>query len=137
MTQKHRLSAIGFTLLEMMLALTLFAVGSIAGITLIQRAQAATTGGEDVLVATQLAQRCLEQTRNVAFGSLNSTLESSTCANPAGSTYTRFTPDVTVTQLTSTSPYNSADLKRIEVKLSWSTQGGTADVTLQTLRSNK
>lgn len=125
----------GFTLLEMMLALALFAVGSIAGITLIQRAQAATASSENTLIATQLAQRCMEQLRNVAFGSLDSTLESTTCANPSG--YSRFTPDVTVTLLTSTTPYNSSDLKRIKVQGSWATQGGTANVTLHTLRSNK
>lgn len=111
-----------FTLLEMMLALVLFAVGTVAVMDLLHRAQAGTTDGENVLVATSLAQRCLEELRNVSYASL----DAATCTVPSG-----FTP-FTLTKTVATSYTN---LKQVVVTASWSAPGGQTNVALQTYRS--
>ena len=117
----HR-SRSGFTLLEMMLALVLFAVGTIGVTDLLHRAQAGSTDGEDVLISTGLAQRCLEELRNASYANL----ETTTCAVPSG-----FSPF----SLTKTVTTPSTNLKQIVVTVSWTATGGQANVALQTYRS--
>ena len=115
----------GFTLLEMMLALVLFTVGTLAGMALIQRAYAGIADGENVLIATSLAQRRVEELRNTAYASLASEAKASV-SSPLG--FTRFSREVTVT-----TPYTN--LKQLVVKVYWDTPGGEADVSFQTYRS--
>ena len=126
----------GFTLLEMMLALVLFATGTVAVMELLHRAQAGSTDGENVLIATLLAQRCQESLRNVSYANLTSQA-SSVCTVPVGAAFAPFSRTVTVTALASTPPYNTASLSRVDVQMTWTTQGtgGTANVTFSTLRS--
>ena len=117
----------GFTLMEMMLALILFATGTLAAMELFQRGQAGATDGENVMTATHLVQRRLEELRNTAYGSLANESKAAV-ASPAG--YSRFSRAVTVT------PLFTDTLRQVDVAVSWETAGGTADVTLQTHRSN-
>ena len=126
----------GFTLLEMMLALVLFAVGTVAVIELMQRAQYGAAEGENVLAATHVAQRCQEALRNVAYANL-SAQANTVCVVPAGAAFSRFTRTVTVTPQTAVSPYNTANLTRIDVQISWTAPGGTssASISLSALRS--
>lgn len=113
-----------FTLLEVMIAVVLFAVGTVFVMDLLHRAQAGQSDGENALIATHLAQRCLEELRNVSYANL----PSATCTIPSG--YSRFTYTLSVT-----TPYTN--LRQISVIVSWSAVGGTSsDVTLQTYRSN-
>lgn len=112
----------GFTLLEMMLALVLFAVGTVAIMELMQRAHAGVADGENVLIATHLAQRRLEELRNTAYGSLVSESKASV-TSPSG--FTRFSRAVTVTE-------SLSSLKQIVVTVYWNTQGGEASTSLQT-----
>ncbi len=113
----------GFTLLEMMLALVLFAGGILAAMELFSKGQAGITDGENVLIATHLAHRCLEELRNKPFADLSA----STCSPPSG--FSRFTDATTIT-----APYTH--LRQIVVTVSWvAPGGGQADVTLQTYRS--
>lgn len=114
-----------FTLLEMILAMVLFAVGTVALMTLMQRGQAAMTNGENVLIATQLAQRRLEGLRNVSYVSLVSEAKTSV-TSPSG--FTRFSREVTVTT-------PSANLKQEVVRVFWNGPGGETNVALQTYRS--
>ncbi|MBI3011059.1 MAG: prepilin-type N-terminal cleavage/methylation domain-containing protein [Candidatus Omnitrophica bacterium] len=111
-----------FTLMEMMLALVLFAVGTLAVMSLIQRAHAGMADGENVLIATHLAQRRLAELRNTAYGSLVSESKASV-TSPSG--FTRFSRAVTVTEPLS-------NLKQIVVTVYWNTQGGEASTPLQT-----
>jgi prepilin-type N-terminal cleavage/methylation domain-containing protein len=125
----------GFTLLEMMLALALFAVGTVAAMDLLHRGQTATTDGENTLLALSLARRCQEALRNVAYASLAGQANT-VCTVPSGASFSRFTRTVTVTPMTSTSPYNTANLTQVDVQIAWPTQGasGTTNVTLSALR---
>ena len=116
----------GFTLLEVMLALVLFAVGTVAVIELLQRGQAGATDGEHVLIATHLAQRRLEELRNAAYASLADEAKASV-ATPAG--YTRFSRQVAVT-----APYTN--LKQVVITVYWNAPGGETSVSVQTYRSN-
>ena len=116
----------GFTLLEALLALVLFAVGMVAGVELLQRSQAATAEGESVLTATALAQRRLEELRNVAYGGLANEAKASV-SSPTG--YSRFSRQVTVTT-------PSTNLRHIVVTVFWTAPGGETCVSLQTYRSN-
>lgn len=120
----------------MMLALALFAVGTVAAMDLLHRGQTATTDGENTLLALSLARRCQEALRNVAYASLAGQANT-VCTIPSGASFSRFTRAVTVTPMTSTSPYNTATLTQVDVQIAWPTQGasGTTNVTLSALRS--
>jgi len=118
----------GFTLLEMMLALVLFAVGTIAVMDLLHRAQIGSSDGENARLATSLARRRLEELRNVAYGSL---------ANEAkarlASPWDRFCREATVTT-------PSTNLRQVTVTVSWdppdcTTNSSNPYVVLQTYRS--
>jgi prepilin-type N-terminal cleavage/methylation domain-containing protein len=116
----------GFSLMEVLLALVLFATATVASMELIQRGQAGARGGEEALIATHLAQRRMEELRNVAYASVASESLAG-ISSPSG--YSRFSRQVTVT-----TPYTN--LKQVVVTVSWTTQGGTASVSLRTFRSN-
>jgi hypothetical protein len=116
----------------MMLALTLLAVGTVACTELIQKAHAGFTDGENVLIATHLAQRRLEELRNVSYANLTAESKASITA-PSG--FSRFSREVQVDD--SLSPTH---LTQIVVTVYWTTTsptvGGEANVRLQTYRSN-
>ena len=115
----------GFSLLEMMLSMVLFAVGTLALLELIQRGQAGAGEGENVLLATHLVQWRMEELYRVPYGSLADETKA-TVSTPAG--LTRFQRAVTVT-----TPY--ANLKQVVVTVYWNAPGGEANVSLQTYRS--
>ncbi len=115
----------GFSLLEIMLALVLVAVGTLAAVDLMQRAHSGFADGENVLTATHLAQRRLEELQNFAYGSLGNE-EKDFVTDVAG--FNRFSREVTVTEL-------NDNLKRVEVKVYWNAPGGETNISLQTLRS--
>ena len=118
----------GFTLLELLLALSLFAAGTLAIVEVFQLAQAGSADGERVLVATYLAQRRLEELRNTAYGSLASESRASV-SSPSG--FSQFDRQVTVT-----TPYTN--LRQIVVTVYWDAPGpaGETNVSIQTYRSN-
>ena len=115
----------GFTLLEMILALVLFATGTVAAMDLFQRAQAGQTDGENVLIATHLAQRRLEELRNTTYGSLANEAKASV-SSPSG--FSRFSREVAVT-----TPYTN--LKQVVVTVYWNAPGGETNVSVRTYRS--
>ena len=110
----------------MMLALALFAAGTIGVMDLLHRAQAGANDGENVLIATQLAQRRLEELRNTAYSSLASESKAS-IGSPTG--YSQFSREVTVT-----TPYTN--LTQVVVTIYWTGPGGETNVSLQAYRSN-
>jgi hypothetical protein len=110
----------------MMLALSLFAAGTVSVMELMHRGQAGTRDGEDVLLATHLAQYRMEELRNVAYASLADEAKAS-ISSPTG--FTRFSREVTVTT-------PQTNLKQITVTVYWTTTGGETSVSLQTYRSN-
>lgn len=113
----------GWTILEVMLALAIFAAGTVFIIELLQRAQTGQADAENVLIAASLGAHCLEQLRSVTFANLGT----ATCAAPSG--FSRFTPAVSVTSV-------NANLSQVQVSVSWAALGGeTTSVALQTYRS--
>ena len=109
-----------------MLALVLFAGAGVAGGELLQRAQAASNDGENVLVAKHLAQRRLDELRNTAYASLASESKAA-ISSPTG--FSQFSRAVTLT-----TPYTN--LKQVVVTVYWTAAGGETNVSLQTCRSN-
>ena len=80
------LSRKGFTLLELMLALALFASGTVAIMELLRQAEASRTDGENILIATHLAQRRLPLSRTLP-SPLSSSMMLFTCSlDRAGTT---------------------------------------------------
>ncbi|MBI4598514.1 MAG: hypothetical protein HY737_08970 [Candidatus Omnitrophica bacterium] len=110
----------------MMLALVLFATGTVACMELLHRGQAGQADGENVLIATYVGQRRLEELRNTAYGSLVDESKASV-SSPSG--YSRFSRQVTVT-----TPYT--DLKQVVVTVYWTQAGSETSISLQTYRSN-
>lgn len=117
----------GFTLLEMMLAVTLFSVSTLGSMELLNRAEAAAADGENLVIATYLAQARLEELRNALYANLANEAKAS-IASPSG--FTRFSREVTVT-----TPYT--DLERVLVTVYWNAPGGETNVKLWTHRSNR
>ena len=115
----------GFTLLEMMLSLVLFATGTLAVHELMHRAQAGATDGENVLLATHLGQRRLEELRLTAYAGIANEAKASV-SSPSG--YSRFSRQVAVT-----TPYTN--LKQIVVTVYWNVPGGETSISLRTYRS--
>ena len=116
----------GITLLEVMLGIVLFAGGTVAVIGAMQQAHEGIADGENLLIASHLAQRRMEELRNASFGSLADEDETP-ISSPSG--YTRFRREVEVT-----TPHTN--LKQVVVTVSWDTPEGEADVSLQSYRSN-
>jgi prepilin-type N-terminal cleavage/methylation domain-containing protein len=122
------LSKGGFSLLELMLAMALFAVCTVAVMELLHTANAGSLDGENTLIATYLAQRRLEELRNVGYGALADEARAAV-SSPSG--FGQFDRQVTVT-----TPYTN--LRQIVVTVSWDAPGpaGETNVSLQTYRSN-
>jgi prepilin-type N-terminal cleavage/methylation domain-containing protein len=116
----------GFSLLEVMISLSIVAAGTVATTELFHRARVGGTDAESALIATLLAQRRLEELRNSTYASIASE-SAAAVSSPSG--YSRFTRSVTVTT-------PETDLKLIVVTVSWPAPGGTPSVSLQTYRSN-
>ena len=124
-------AASGFTLLEILLAIVLFAIGTIAAMDLLHRAQAGINDGETTWTATHLAQMRAEELRNTAYASLADEAEAR-ISSPSG--FSQFCRQVTVT-----TPYTN--LKQITVAVSWDppdclTSSANPNVILQMYRSN-
>ena len=122
----------GFTLLEMMLALVLFASATVAAMELLHRAQAGSTDGDLTLLATYQAQVCLENLRSLTYASLTVGSGVMTGTNGCGTSVASLpsgSRSVTITQ-----PYTN--LKQVAVTVSWTAPGGSPNVALQTYRSS-
>ncbi len=115
----------GFTLLEVLLALTLLAGGTVAIVELFQRAQMGVADGESVVIATYLAQRRLEELRNIPYGQLASETKAP-IDDPTG--YSRFSRKILVT-----TPITN--LRQLVATVFWTATGGETSVTLQSYRS--
>jgi hypothetical protein len=109
-----------------MLAVLLFAVGTVAVMDLLHRAQLGRSDGESTLLAMQLAQRRLEELYITAYGSLADESKAS-ISSPSG--FSRFSRQVAVT-----TPYTN--LKQVVVTVYWTGPGGETSVSVRTYRSN-
>lgn len=124
----------GFTLLELMIALVVFAVGTLAAMDVLHRAQAGSTDGEHTLLATHAGQQCLEALRNIAYGSLTvgpGVMSGTIGCGATISSLPSGSRSVTISEQPST------NLKRLTVTVTWQPpgSGSTTNVALQTYRA--
>lgn len=108
-----------------MLALAVFAVGTLGMLEAVHRAQAASTDGENMVTAAHLAHRRLEELANLTYAAVASEAKAA-ITTPSG--FSRFSRQVTVT-----TPI--ANLKQIAVTVYWNAPGGETSAALQTYRS--
>ena len=103
-----RLRQRGLTLLEVMFAVVLFALGTIAIMELLHRAQAGTADGENSLMALHLAQQRMEELRNIAYASL---------ADESAAAVSGFSQFCRAVDVTANSP--QTNLTRVVTTVSW------------------
>ena len=113
----------GFSLLEILIALVLFTVGFVAILGIFSRAILSSSDAEKTVVATNLAQKKMEEMRNLAYADIASE------AKAAVSGFTSFQREVTITE-------PQTDLKQVVVTAYWTFKGDEISVPVQTYISN-
>lgn len=113
----------GFTLLEIIISIVLFTAGVVLVINLFSSALVSSIDAENTNIAMNLAQRRMEEMRNLSFNGIVS--ESKAAING----FTGFQRSVNVT-----TPYNGLD--QVAVSVYWSYKGGEANTSLVTYISN-
>lgn len=111
----------GLTLIELIVALTLFSVGMTAIIYMLNTAMFADSDMEQSLIAMNLANERMEEIRNTAFASISSGTETGSSIG-----FSQF--DNRVTTVTNT----ASDLKNVLVEVQWTQKGGQQSVGAQT-----
>ena len=109
----------GFTLIEILISMLLFTGGVVLTLTLFASALVSSVDAENTTIAMNLAQRKMEEIRNLSFlGIVNE-------AKAAVAGFTGFQREVVVTT-------PETDLKEITVKTYWTYKGGEIEVPLVT-----
>jgi len=110
----------GFTLLEILIALVLFAAGVVAIVGLFSTGIIGSVDAENTTVAMNLAQARMEEIRNLDFdtGIINE-------AKADVTDFPGFQREVTVTE-------PETELKLVTVTVYWTLKGGEVDVPLTT-----
>ena len=116
----------GFTLIELMLAILLLAVGVMGVVYAFERGVFATNDTELVGQAVTLAQERLENLRGTAFASI---VDEAKAAIPG---WTGFSRQVTVTQ----PPGTNADAKQVVVTVFWTPGPAELSTVLTTVVTN-
>lgn len=125
--KKLSLNDKGFSLLEMLIAVTILAFGLLAVAGLQVTAMKGNSNGNAMTQATSYAEERIEQIRNTDYAAISYTPNPNVEANIDGSIYTRTTLVETDIPM--------ADLKRITVTVSWEING-THQVVLRTIVAN-
>lgn len=112
----------GFTLLEILIAIIILAVGVIAIISAFSSGIFASSDVENVDLALNIAQAKMEEIKNTAFASL---VDSGPTLDP---NFPNFNVSVNVAE--------GQNPMQIDVTVSWNTKGGQADINLTTLVAN-
>ena len=113
----------GFTLLEVLMAVLIFALSVTSAITSFNAGLLASTDKENVKLALNIAETKLEEAQSTGYGSLAD-------SGPIPD------PDFPGFKVTTTVSEKQANLKRVDVKVAWSVQGGQTDITLTSLLLN-
>lgn len=126
-----------FTLLEILIALVLFIIGIAAIAGLFGRGLTGSLDAENTTIAMNLAQRKMEEIRNIAFGNIND--ESKAAVNidvdgDGGNDFSGFNIEVKVDDPAGDPAID--DLKQVRVIVYWTYKGGEVEVPLQTYISN-
>ena len=109
----------GFTLLELLISMLLFTGGVVLTLTLFASALVGSVDAENTTIAMNLAQRKMEEIRNLPFISIANE------ARAAVTGFTGFQREVAVTT-------PETDLKEVTVSTYWTYKGGEIEVPLVT-----
>ena len=118
---KRESSRRGFTLLEILGALLLLAIGVAALSESFSTGILASSDAENVDLALNIAQAKMETLKNTSFASLASS------GPTADANFSNFNVTVAV---------SGTDPKQIDVTVAWNVQGGSTSVALTTRRAN-
>jgi prepilin-type N-terminal cleavage/methylation domain-containing protein len=113
----------GFTLLEVLMAVLIFALSITSLVTSFNAGLLASTDKENVKLALNIAQTRMEEAQGLGYGGI---ADSGPVPDPDF-------PGFSVTTMVSE---KQANLKRVDVKVAWNVQGGQTDVTLTSLLLN-
>ena len=111
----------GFTLLEILLAILLLAIGVVVLSQAWSVGLLASTDVENVDLASNIAQAKMEEIKNTSFASLASS------GPTADAQFSNFNTTVAVT---------GTDPKQVVVTVAWNAKGGSTNVALTTLVAN-
>lgn len=121
MAARHRYSA-GFTLLELVVATAILAIGLVALTQVFSRGLRSTGSSERVITATLIARLKLAELEEMA--ELTNGAESGDVAEP----YKGYTWDTEIEDVP-----ESENLKRVRVRIGWTEAGAPRDVALETI----
>jgi len=119
MTTRRPVRARGFTLLEVLIALAIFAIGVLALVPLFATASWGVRSGREVTMATNLARTYVDRIRNTAFGNIGPC--PSPCTPPADEVAANapyvVSWTVTAADGTAYNPAASPNMKRVTVSV--------------------
>ncbi len=114
----------GFTLLEILLALVLFTIGVISVLWLFSSVLVGSSDAENTTIAINLAQRRMEEIRNLAFSDIVAEAKTTVTGFP------NFQREVEIDDPAGTP--SIADLKEVTVTVYWTSKGGEVSESLVT-----
>jgi len=122
----------GFTLLEVMIALSILAVGLLGVIGMFSTSSGGNAQGRNMTQASVLAQSELDRLTNiVAYRNLVlGTSATETGLQPDSSSGVKFSRNYTIT-----APVAALDMKMITVRVTWVTKGETHKVEMTSVRN--
>lgn len=123
---RFRRNAGGFTLLEMLIALSILMTGVLSTVYLVSRGIAVTNDTESTQQALALAQQRMEALRSGAYAALVNEPR----AAVAG--WTNFDRQVTVGATPVPPPATNAQIRQVVVTVFWPTTGGEQNLSLTT-----
>ena len=121
--KKIKMTKSGFTLLEVLLAATLFTMGVIAVVWLFSAGLVSSVDAENTTVAMNLARQKMEEIKNLAFAGISDE------PREAVSGFAGFEREVTVTQ-------PETGLKHVTTTVYWMLKGDEISVPLKTYISS-
>lgn len=122
MATQETLSHKGFTLLEILLAILILAIGMVSVLWALNTGLFARSDIENVARALNISQAKMEEIKNTAYGNINN---SGPTADP---TFPAFSTTVNAN--------NDANIKQVNVTVGWATRSGNTNVSLTTFVAN-
>lgn len=129
---KHNNSAKGFTLVEVMVAIGIFAIALFGTMALMGQSMALGKYTSNQTIAANEARRVLENVRRVADASGLATVASTNFSETLSST-TLASGTVAVTDLSGNTLTNNANPLAVRVQVTWTQKGQTLNYKLDTM----
>lgn len=123
-SRERRVKKTGFTLLEILIALILCTLGVVVMAGLISSGLVGSSDAENTTIAMNLAQRRMEEIRNLGFSNISDEPKDSVAG------FSGFQREVEIDDPPGAP--TTDDLKQVTVTVYWTTKGGEADISLVT-----